>query len=136
MFGFVKQYTPNRQQYAMDGFDKTQFSYFDSCTSWNTVLVHNIDLHDDSNHQEHVITTYIEKYIGKITSIKDVYSNKYEKTIAITFEWWYRNGFTIALSDTMDKQIKLPNSKKIYTQMELFYEDENESRFSNLIEAV
>ena len=136
MFGFIKQYTPEHLQYADEKFDTSCFSYFDSCTSWNTILVHNIDYLDDSNHQEHVIITHLEKYIGQITSIKDVYHNKYEKTIAITFEWWYRNDFTIALSDRMDQQISVENNKKIYKQTELFYIDEEGTRFSSMVEAV
>tara|TARA_B110000091_G_scaffold201546_1_gene233255 strand:+ start:1195 stop:1605 length:411 start_codon:yes stop_codon:yes gene_type:complete len=136
MFGFIKQYTPDHLQYADDEFDQSCFSYFDSSTSWNTILVHNIDIHDDSNHQEHVIITHLEKYIGKIASINDVYHNKYEKTIAITFAWWYRNDFTITLSDAMDTQIKVDGDKKIYKQTELFYFDEDGTRYSSLIEAV
>ena len=48
MFGFIKQYTPEHLQYADEKFDTSCFSYFDSSTSWNTILVHNIDYLDDS----------------------------------------------------------------------------------------
>ena len=136
MFGFTTQYNPEHLQYAADEFDKSCISYFDNSTSWNTILVHNIDLFDDSNHQEHVIITRLEKYIGQITSIKDVYHNKYEKTIAITFAWWYRNNFNIALSDKMDQTVSVKNNKKVYRQIELFYFDEDGTRLSSLVEAV
>ena len=136
MLGFIKQYNPDHIQYAVDDFDQSCFSYFDRSSTWNTILVHNIDLHNDSNHQEHLIITYLEKYIGHITSIKDVYHNKYENTIAITFAWWYKNSFTIALSDKMDQQISVEQYKKIYKQTELFYFDEEGTKYSNLIEAV
>jgi hypothetical protein len=115
MFGFTTQYNPEHLQYAADEFDKSCISYFDNSTSWNTILVHNI---------------------GQITSIKDVYHNKYEKTIAITFAWWYRNNFNIALSDKMDQRVSVENNKKVYKQIELFYFDEDGTRFSSLVEAV
>jgi hypothetical protein len=139
MFGFIKHSYPYYHlQYALYDFDKSSYNYFDGSTSWNTMLVHNIDLYDDANHQEHLITTYLEKYVGKITSIKDVYHNKYEKTIAITFEWWYKNDFTIALSGVMDQQVSLGKNKKIYKQTELFYfdGDDDNVRYSNMIEAI
>ena len=49
---------------------------------------------------------------------------------------WYRNNFNIALSDKMDQRVSVENNKKVYKQIELFYFDEDGTRFSSLVEAV
>lgn len=124
-------------QYANNKLDKKNITYFDGIDTWNTILVHNI-CRDHDNHHEHLLITLLEQHIGKIKKIEDVYYNSLEKTIAITFEWWYKNDFTMSLSNVMDKKIKLTNGKTIYNQIEIFYNDCDGlgKTYYNLISAV
>lgn len=144
MFRFLQyqssspEYIYSDYYYANKKFNKKNITYFDGTDTWNTILVHNIS-RDVDNHQEYLLITLLEQYIGKIKKIEDVYHNSLEKTIAITFEWWYKNEFTISLSDTMDKKIKLTNGKTVYNQVEIFYNDYDDNldkSYYNLISAV
>jgi len=128
MFRFLQyqssssEYLYSDYHYANNKLNKKNITYFDGTNTWNTILVHNVS-RDDSNHQEHVLVTLLEQHVGKIKNIEDVYYNSLERTIAITFEWWYKNDFTVSLSDAMDKKIKLTDGKTIYNQVEIFYKD-------------
>lgn len=135
MFSFIKSNTPQKLIIASDNNDHQQIVRFENDT-WNTILIRNIDLFDN-NHQEHLLITLLENHVGKIKNIKDVYRNRYEKTISVEFEGWYKNEFTVELSDCMDKTFKIDN-KKIYNQIELVYtENTNPNiQYFNMIEAV
>jgi hypothetical protein len=136
MFGFIQTNTPFTKRIFTD-YDENQqnIRYFDGSNTWNTILVHNIDLHD-SNHHENIMLTMLDKYVGKISGIRDIYQNSYTKTIAITFEWWYENEFTKSLSESMDKKVKLNPNKKLYNQVEMFYTDSCYNEFNAIVEAV
>jgi hypothetical protein len=136
MFGFIQNNTPNTKYYFSNyDTDRKNIQYFDGSETWNTILIRNINTHDN-NHQEHVVLTMLEKYIGKIRMIKDVYQNRYEKTIAVTFDWWYKNRFTMILSDNMDESTYVSGNKKIYNEIELIYTCGTENVYYSLIEAV
>ena len=143
MFRFLQhqssspEYVYSDYYYASNKLNKKNITYFDGTDTWNTILVHNIS-YDDDNHHEHLLITLLEQHVGKIKKIEDVYYHSLEMTIAITFEWWYKNDFTISLSDAMDKKIKLTNGKTIYNQVEIFYTERNglDKQYSNLISAI
>ena len=131
MFGFIKSYYPTLHK-KFSELENSRKVYFDNKNTWDTILIHNVDL---DPHYEHLLIVEIEQHIGKIKNIQDVYCNSKKKTLSITFDWWYNNDFTRSLSDKMEEKIFLENSEN-FNQVEIFYMDEQNNIVNNIVELV
>ena len=131
MFGFIKSYHPALHKQFSE-LENSQKVYFDNKNTWDTILIHNINLHP---HYENLLLVEIEEHIGKIKNIEEVYRNMKKKTLSISFDWWYNNNFTRSLSDKMEEKIFLENSD-INNQVEIFYMDKHNNIVNNIVELV
>lgn len=131
MFGYINSYYPTLHKQFSNSENSSKV-YFDNKDTWNTILIHNINL---DPHYEHLLIVEIEQHIGKIKKIQDVYCNSKKKTLSITFDWWYNNHFTRSLSDTMEKKIFLENNE-IFNQVEIFYMDKHDNIVNNIVQVV
>lgn len=131
MFGFIKSYYPTLHKQFSE-LENSRKVYFDNKNTWNTILVHNVNLNP---HYEHLLIVEIEQHVGKIKNIQDIYCNSKKKTLSITFDWWYNNDFTRSLSDKMEEKIFLENCE-IFNQVEIFYMDEQNKIVNNIVELV
>jgi hypothetical protein len=131
MFGFIKSYYPTLHKQFSE-LENSRKVYFDNKNTWNTILIHNVNLNP---HYEHLLIVEIEQHIGKIKNIQDIYCNSKKKTLSITFDWWYNNDFTRSLSDKMEEKIFLENCE-IFNQVEIFYMDEQNNIVNNIVELV
>ena len=131
MFGFIKSYHPALHKQFSE-LENSQKVYFDNKNTWDTILIHNINLHP---HYENLLLVEIEEHIGKIKNIEEVYRNMKKKTLSISFDWWYNNNFTRSLSDKMEEKIFLENSD-INNQVEIFYMDKHNNNVNNIVELV
>lgn len=131
MFGFIKSYYPTLHKQFSE-LENSRKVYFDNKNTWNTILIHNVNLNP---HYEHLLIVEIEQHVGKIKNIQDIYCNSKKKTLSITFDWWYNNDFTRSLSDKMEEKIFLENCE-IFNQVEIFYMDEQNNIVNNIVELV
>lgn len=131
MFGFIKSYHPTLHKQFSE-LENSQKVYFDNKNTWDTILIHNINLHP---HYEHLLLVEIEEHIGKIKNIEEVYRNMKKKTLSISFDWWYNNNFTRSLSDKIEEKIFLENND-INNQVEIFYMDKHNNIVNNIVELV
>ena len=131
MFGFIKSYYPTLHKQFSE-LENSRKVYFDNKNTWDTILIHNINLHP---HYENLLLVEIEEHIGKIKNIEEVYRNIQKKTLSISFDWWYNNEFTRSLSDKMEEKICLENND-ISNQVEIFYMDKHNNIVNNIVELV
>ena len=100
MFGFIKSYYPTLHK-KFSELENSRKVYFDNKNTWNTILIHNVNL---APHYEHLLIVEIEQHVGKIKNIQSNRTRMYKEERYNRY--LYKGQYFISRLDIIKKHLK------------------------------